>query len=171
MHAQTMESAGLEWRNRRFVSVEFAEWFMGAPKTWTGVPVVCPEALRRHPVSRYGPCPRWLRSISMFSGVGLLDWALTPWCDPVMFAESNEAKRRALRAQMENGCFPSRPLATDVRELRREDIPAGIDGVTAGAFHQSVSQACRRPEMAGPSGLVREMWRVVDTTNACFVLL
>ena len=88
-----------------------------------------------------------------------------------MFAESNEAKRRVLRARMEDGCLPSRPLATDVRELSRENIPAGVDGVTAGVPCQSVSQAGRRLGMAGPSGLVREVWRVVDLTNACFVLL
>jgi len=72
---------------------------------------------------------------------------------------------------MEDDCLPRRPIAPDVRELNQEVIPADIEGVVAGFPCTSVSQAGGQQGLAGPSGLVREVWRIVDLTDASFVFL
>ncbi len=171
-YADTMERSALQWKDRKVVSVEFAEWFMGSPQGWTGVSAVHPEAREVHPISRYR-----LRhgskhkTLSLFTGVGLLDWGLSPWCEPLMFVERDPAKVRVLQARMADGSLACRPVVSDVREVHRGTLAEQVDGIVAGFPCQSISVAGGRLGLQGASGIVTEVWRLIDTFAVSFVFL
>ena len=169
---------GRSWPpNVRCVSPEFAEWLMGLPGGWTQVAGVSAAALARHPVSALrasqGGQPL-VRTCSLFSGCGALDFGLSPWLQPAVYCESDEAAVRVLEQRMVDGSLPRCPIHPDVRELRRCHIPTEAEGIVAGFPCQGMSSARGEARLGlrdCRSGLALEVFRVADEMAASFVLL
>ena len=71
------------------------------------------------------------RSLSLFSGCGVLDYAL-PWCTPVCDCEKDPAAISVLRARMADKSLPEAPVIHGVREVARRSIAGPIDVLVAG---------------------------------------
>lgn len=155
-------------RDLRFVSATFGEWLLGLPRGWTALRPVQQAHLEANraglagvPGVFAGPPEKTLRSLSLFSGCGALDYAL-PWCSPEAFCEKEPHASAVLRARMADGCLKKAPLYDDVRKLTEKEITTRIDVIVAGFPCVDVSKAGRKLGLDGSeSTLVREVVRLV----------
>ena len=69
------------------------------------------------------------RTLSMFSGIGALDFGLLPYCQPVGYVEIDPFCRDILSARIRDGALPAGFLHDEVRTVG--GLPA-IDGIVAG---------------------------------------
>ena len=157
------------WR----VSVVFAEWLMGMPPGWTSMSPLQPSALACHPVWQW---PRWKearkhRVTSLFSGMGALDFALSPWCRVVAYVEQNEDAKNILRARIADGALDPAPIHGDIRTVGSGDLP-DLAGLIAGFPCTDVATPGRRRGLDGDDTvLVLEVFRLCDATRCGFVFL
>jgi hypothetical protein len=162
--AHTGESSGL-W----FVNVSFAEWLMGVPEGWTSTEPLGRSAWSSHPVASW---PHWARrhkTWSLFSGVGLLDFALHPWCQTIGYVENNPAAVEILRQRMGDGALDDAPIQADVRVAQP---PAGVEVLVAGFPCQDTSGAGQKRGLDGNrTPLVAEVFRLCDVTGCKAVFL
>jgi DNA (cytosine-5)-methyltransferase 1 len=104
--------------------------------------------------------------MSVFSGIGGFELGLhRAGHETKSFCEADPAARAVLNAR-----FPGVPISNDVRGVRR--IPKGIDMITAGFPCQNLSQAGDTRGIFGVrSGLVKELFRLLETNQPRFVLI
>ena len=110
-----------------------------------------------------GPPDKILRSLSLFSGCGALDYAL-PWCSPAAFCEKDPGAAAVLRARMADGCLPKAPLYNDVRTLTEKELTTRIDVIVAGFPCVDVSKAGRKLGLDGSESTL--VWEVVRLVRA-----
>jgi DNA (cytosine-5)-methyltransferase 1 len=151
------------------VTATFAEWLMGAPEGWTALEPLQVGNAASHFVSRCGRLSRRRRAWSLFSGTGLLDYALSPWCQTVGYVESSADAVAVLRARIRDGLLDDAPIQGDVTQATP---PHAVEVLVAGFPCQDVSVAGRRAGLSGSrTSLVREVIRMCDTTNCKYVFL
>ncbi|MDB6427096.1 DNA (cytosine-5-)-methyltransferase [Curtobacterium sp. 20TX0008] len=108
---------------------------------------------------------RALRVVSLFSGAGGLDLGLERAGHRIVQLCENWAPAQRVLAER----FPGVPIADDVREL---EPTTEYDLLTAGFPCVDLSHAGRQRGIFGPqSGLVEEVFRIVEATAPAFVLL
>ncbi len=107
-----------------------------------------------------------MKTAGLFAGIGGVELGLvSAGAEAVLFAENWDPAAAVLRQR-----FPDVPNVGDVRSLR--SLPADVDIVTAGFPCQDLSQAGRTAGIDGTkSGLVGEVFRLLDTANPRFVVL
>ena len=113
-----------------------------------------------------------VNGLDLFSGIGGISLALEQWVRPVAYCENDQYAQGVLISRMADGSLPRAPIWDDVRTLRAEHLPAGIDIIYGGFPCQDISVAGSRIGITGErSGLVREVWRLVDEIRPRFVFL
>ena len=175
---------------RMVVAPRFAEWLMGVPAGWTSVEPL--EAAVRHKHIAFCETllrlPKRLSTLSLFSGCGVLDLALLPWCAPVGYCEICPTVTELLKARMRDGSLPSGPVFDDVRLLTRaaflEQLPRqarspGVQGPEA-SLGLVYGFPCTNTSVAGlragivdgqDSSLVYEAIRVADEVSADWMFI
>ena len=104
--------------------------------------------------------PRDFRSLSLFSGCGVLDYA-SPWCAPVCYCEKDPAAISVLRARMADKSLPEAPVIHDVREVTPRSIAGPIDVLVAGFHCVDVPLAGGKRGLQGTdSSLLWELFRI-----------
>lgn len=113
-----------------------------------------------------GEAGRGLRIAGLFAGIGGVELGLgRAGHRTELLCEWDPAAQKVLEAR-----FPDIPLHDDVQTLR--DLPQGIDMITGGFPCQDLSQAGTTRGIEGlRSGLVKEVFRLVDSTRPRHVLL
>ena len=155
---------------RLCVGVRFAEWLMGLPSGWTSAQPLGSGVLAAHPVKQWPRRQPRHRTISVFSGAGCLDFALSPWCQTLVYIEIDQSAVTVLRARMVDGSLGSGPILGDVRTVSSADLPAGVCGIVAGFPCVDICQAGRRQGLDGESSrLLLEIFRLCDITTCSFV--
>jgi site-specific DNA-cytosine methylase len=168
----------------RFVKPAFVEWLLGLPHGWTDLKPLdreCIEASRASlsPHGGLGVCASSpgtsaikLRSMSLFSGCGALDYALLPWCTPAMYCEICPHAVKVLEARMLDKSLPKAPVFSDVRALTTDTLPKRIDIIVAGFPCVDVSKAGKKRGLEGSeSRLVFEVLRVAQEMGVPMVFL
>ncbi len=107
-----------------------------------------------------------MKTAGLFAGIGGLELGLaSAGAEAVLFAENWTPATEVLRQR-----FPDVPNVGDVRSLT--SLPADLDILTAGFPCQDLSQAGRTAGIDGArSGLVGEVFRLLDTARPRFVVL
>ncbi len=112
-----------------------------------------------------------LNGLDLFSGIGGLTVALSPWVRPVAYCERERFAAAVLFNRMSDGLIPKAPIFPDVRELRGAILPS-IDIIYGGFPCQDVSSAGLRKGLDGErTGLFREAIRLVRECRPQFVFL
>lgn len=115
-----------------------------------------------------------LNGLDLFSGIGGLTLALSPWVRTVAYCESDRYATAVLLSRASEGRLHNAPIWNDVRTLRGEDLPA-VEAITAGWPCQDISIAGTRngrKMLEGErSGLIFEVLRLVDELRPMLVFL
>ena len=169
---QAVSARGKSLHEFRAVSPHFAEWLFGFPYGWTdGTLGKCTD-LATHLVSQWPQRSRKHRVASVFTGIGGLDFGLSPWVEPALYIEQDEDALAVLHARMSDGSLPCCPVVKDVCDVASANLPADIDGIVAGFPCTDTSGAGLRQGMQGAeTHLVMELLRIVDMTSCTFLFL
>lgn len=102
--------------------------------------------------------------LDLFSGIGGLSAALSPWVIPVAYCESDRFAQAVLLSRMRKGDLPIAPIWEDVTNLEAKWFPRdSIDIVYGGFPCQDISCAGNGAGLAGErSGLFFEILRLAD---------
>lgn len=112
-----------------------------------------------------------LNGLDLFSGIGGMSEALSPWVRTIAYCENNGASQDMLLSRMHRGEIHAGPIWDDVRSLRGRNLPR-IDIVFGGFPCQDISLAGAREGLGGSrSGLFYEVVRIVEETKPAFVFL
>jgi DNA (cytosine-5)-methyltransferase 1 len=107
-----------------------------------------------------------VNGLSLFSGIGGLDLALSEWVRPIAYCEAEPYAQAVLMSRMWDGRLVRAPIWPDVRTLR------GCDLLYGGFPCQDISAAGAGAGLAGErSGLYFELERIVRETKPAFVFL
>lgn len=113
-----------------------------------------------------------INGLDLFSGIGGISLALSPWVRTVAYCEIDKHACGVLLSRMANGQLQPAPIWDDVVTLRSSDIAEPIDIITGGFPCQDISLAGSRLGLAGErSGLYREVIRLVGELRPRFVFL
>lgn len=110
-----------------------------------------------------------MRSLDLFSGIGGFARALHGIARPVAMCDLDPDAREVLRCRMveRRPELPLVPVFDDVRALKADDLPLSVDIVVGGWPCQDLSAVGLRRGLSGArSGLVREVFRLIDETGA-----
>ena len=164
---------------RAIVTPLFAEWLMGLPFGWASPRPLEPQSVRAHAIARLPALAKKHQTLSLFSGLGALDFALSPWCEPVAYCDCCPHAAAVLEARMADGSLPRGPLFRDVKELTARKLEEA--GVLAGSSNfglvfgfpcVDLSRAGRRGGLHGrDSGLVHEAIRLAGEVRAPFLFI
>lgn len=113
-----------------------------------------------------------LNGLDLFSGIGGLSIALSPWVQPVAYCEIERYAQAVLLSRMSEGQIAVAPICTDIRNLRGGDLPK-IDIIYGGFPCQDISVANQNGKgLEGKrSGLFYEIMRLVDEIRPRFIFL
>lgn len=122
--------------------------------------------------SMYGlDLPKKLRGLDLFTGIGGITIALQDYVRPLVYCEIEPYCQSILLQRMQEGNLPKAPIWDDVHTLPTNELPR-IDIIYAGFPCQDISIAGRQKGLEGKrSGLVFEIFRLLDETQAPFVFL
>lgn len=110
-----------------------------------------------------------MNGLDLFSGIGGLTIALSPWVRPVAYCENDRYATGVLLSRMATGQLPIAPIWDDVRTLSL-GRDSGIDIIYGGFPCQDVSLAGSRRGLDGErTGLFREAIRLVRECRPPFV--
>ena len=110
-----------------------------------------------------------MRSLDLFSGIGGFAKALHGIARPVAMCDLDPDAREVLRCRMveRRSELPLCPVFDDVRALKADMLPMKVDIVVGGWPCQDLSSVGLRKGLSGSrSGLVREVFRLIDETDA-----
>jgi DNA (cytosine-5)-methyltransferase 1 len=112
-----------------------------------------------------------LNGLSLFSGIGGIDLALSEWVRPVAYCEIEPYAAGVLFSRMLDGSLPTAPVFPDVTKLTADILPP-IDIIYGGFPCQDLSCAGRQAGLSGErSGLFFEIVRLVGECKPTFVFL
>lgn len=113
-----------------------------------------------------------LNGLDLFSGIGGLTVALSPWVKPVAYCEKERYAQSVLLSRMGDGSVPRAPIWDDIKTLRGESLNPLIDIVYGGFPCQDISVAGNGAGLAGErSGLFFEICRLVKEIKPAFIFL
>ena len=113
-----------------------------------------------------------LRSLDLFTGIGGFALALKGICRPVAMCDLDPDAREVLRCRMIERRLETCPVFDDVTALKASDLPLAVDIIVGGWPCQDLSALGLRRGLGGArSGLVREVFRLMDETGAQGALL
>jgi DNA (cytosine-5)-methyltransferase 1 len=116
--------------------------------------------------------PQRINGLSLFSGIGGIDLALSPWVRPVAYCENERYAQGVLLSRMRSGQLPTAPIWDDVRTLRGESLGNWVDIIYGGFPCQDLSVAGNGAGLAGErSGLVFEVFRLARECRPRFIFL
>lgn len=102
-----------------------------------------------------------LNGLSLFTGIGGIDLALSKWVRPVAYCEIDTYAAGVLFSRMSDGSIPTAPIWPDIRRLTAKVLPP-IDIVSGGFPCQDISYAGAGKGLAGErSGLFFEIVRLL----------
>lgn len=112
-----------------------------------------------------------MNGLDLFSGIGGISIALSPWVRPIAYCESDRHAQAVLLSRMHDGSIPQAPIWDDVRTLRGDQLPK-VDIIYGGFPCQDISSAGRGAGMAGErSGLVSEIFRLTKELRPTLIFL
>lgn len=112
-----------------------------------------------------------MNGLDLFSGIGGIGLALEPWVKVVAYCERDKFARAVILSRIADGSLHNAPIWDDVQTLRGKMLPR-IDIIFGGFPCQDISVAGRGAGLAGErSGLVFEIFRLIDECNPTFVFL
>ena len=112
-----------------------------------------------------------LRGLDLFSGIGGITLALSPWVTPVAYCECEAYAQQVLAERIADGSLPKAPVFPDVCRLTAEDV-GEVDIVYGGFPCQDVSSIGTGRGLDGErSGLVFELLRLAEETRCRYVFL
>jgi len=110
-----------------------------------------------------------VNGLDLFSGIGGITLALSPWVTPVAYCENDEYAQAVLIKNMVSGLLPKAPIWDDVRTLK--GLP-DIDIIYGGFPCQDISITGRGKGLEGErSRLFFEIIRLVRECKPSFVFL
>ena len=114
-----------------------------------------------------------LNGLDLFSGIGGIGQALSPWVKTVAYCEAERYAQAVLLSRMARGEIDAGPIWDDVRTLEGEMLPKGIDIIFGGFPCQDVSVAGVGKGLGEGtrSGLFREIVRLAGELRPSFVFL
>lgn len=113
-----------------------------------------------------------MNGLDLFSGIGGIAIALEPWVKPVAYCEISRYCQGVLLSRMSERRIGVAPIWDDIRTLCGDMLPGRVDLISAGFPCQDASLAGRGRGLAGErTGLVREVFRLIDETQPTFVFL
>lgn len=113
-----------------------------------------------------------LNGLDLFSGIGGLTLALSPWVQPVAYCEIERYAQGVLLSRMADGQIPIAPIWDDVRTLSPKGLRGNVDIIYGGFPCQDISVAGRGVGLAGKrSGLFSEIMRLVDELQPKIIFL
>lgn len=114
-----------------------------------------------------------MNGLDLFSGIGGLSEALSPWVRPVAFCESDRHAQAVLLSRMARGDLFPAPIWDDVRTLRGKHFELDeIDIIYGGFPCQDISTAGDGAGLAGErSGLFFEISRLARELRPNFIFL
>lgn len=112
-----------------------------------------------------------LYGLDLFSGIGGITLALQSWVRPIAYCEIEPYCQSILSQRMQEGNLPKAPIWDDIRSLSMEGFPE-IDIIYGGFPCQDISVAGLQKGLEGKrSGLIFEVFRLLDETKAPFLFL
>ena len=109
--------------------------------------------------------------LDLFTGIGGITLALQDYVIPLAYCEIDSYAQSTLLQNMQEGNLPKAPIWDDIRTLQAKELPK-IDIIYGGSPCQDISIAGNQKGLEGErSGLVFEIFRLLDETKAPFVFL
>lgn len=113
-----------------------------------------------------------LNGLDLFSGIGGITLALSPWVKPIAYCENDRYAQAVLLSRMHDGYLPWAPIWDDVQTLGRDVLPPHIDIVYGGFPCQDISVAGAGRGLAGKrSGLFFEVLRLATEIRPAMLFL
>jgi DNA (cytosine-5)-methyltransferase 1 len=82
-----------------------------------------------------------LKAISLFSGYGGIDLALSEWCRPILYCDIERYAQAILLSRMDDGSLPFAPIWNDVTTLDGSQFKGLVNIVYGGFPCQDISVA------------------------------
>lgn len=112
-----------------------------------------------------------INGLDLFSGIGGISQALSPWVRTVAYCERELSAQRILLSRMHRGEIERAPIWDDVRTLRGSFLPP-IDIIAGGFPCQDLSTAGLQKGLGGErSGLFFQIVRLAKETEAPILFL
>jgi len=112
-----------------------------------------------------------MNGLDLFSGIGGIAEALSPWVETVAYCENDSYATAVLLSRMSRGEIHTAPIWDDVTTLRGKDLPE-IDIISGGFPCQDISIAGRGEGLEGKrSGLFGEIIRLAGEIRPQFLFL
>ena len=112
-----------------------------------------------------------LYGLDLFTGIGGITLALQEWVKPIAYCEIESYCQSLLLQRMQEKNLPKAPIWDDIRTLSTKELPR-IDIIYGGSPCQDISVAGHAVGLEGKrSGLVFEIFRLLDETKAPFIFL
>lgn len=164
---------------RMAVSPVFAEWIMGLPRGWTSLDPVMAADVRNHDIRKLRGHDDRHPVISLFSGIGALDFALSQWCRAVAYCDIDVYARAVIMARQNDGSLDSAAFFDDVASISAESLPRASVlnakdhlGILMGFPCTDLSLAGKMAGLCGPnSKLVFDGLRVAEELRADFIFM
>jgi DNA (cytosine-5)-methyltransferase 1 len=113
-----------------------------------------------------------LNAISVFSGIGGFELALSEYCRTMLYCEKDKHAQGILLSRMVEGKIDCAPICTDIREITAEFIDIPIDIIFGGFPCQDISVAGNGRGLEGKrSGLFFEIVRLAKEIKPTFLFL
>ena len=112
-----------------------------------------------------------MKGLSLFSGIGGIDVALSDWVNPIAYCEIDPYCQSVLLQRMQEGNLPKAPIWDDIRTLPTDELPT-IDIIYGGFPCTDISINGKRKGLQGKeSGLFFEVIRLSKEVNPQFIFL
>lgn len=112
-----------------------------------------------------------LNGLDLFSGIGGISLALSPWVRTVAYCEIDRFAQGVLLSRISDGQLEAAPIYDDIRNLTASHLP-GIDIISGGFPCQDISCAGNGAGLDGKrSGLFFEVARLVSEIRPTLVFL
>ena len=113
-----------------------------------------------------------INSLSLFSGYGGIDLALSEYAKPILYCEKDEYAQGILVSRFEDGALPFAPIWNDVTTLDGNKLAGLVDIICGGFPCQDISVAGKGAGLEGKrSGLFYEIVRLAKEVRPTFVFL
>lgn len=113
-----------------------------------------------------------LNGLDLFSGIGGLSLALTPYVRPLAYCENDRFCQAVLLSRQADGVLPAAPIWDDVRTFPSSNLIGGVDLVYGGFPCQDISHLGVKAGLGGErSILFFEVIRLVRDLRPTFVFL